>query len=318
MKFWDYLLDKSIVFSFDRTGFHRHAQKFPEVYQRADTSSLHAVVTGANSGIGFATAYQLSKLGVRVTIVGRNQQRTEDAEKRLHEMGCPNVRRLCCDLSVLNEIEALAEELSQVDILIHNAGDMVHELTFTAAGIEKITATHVVGPWRLTELLIAQHKLDLNRDARLIFVSSGGMYTQPLLVERLNQFHEAYDGVKHYALTKRAQVSLAEAFSQRYANTNLISVAMHPGWVDTPALRRAMPRFWRLTQSILRTADQGADTIVWLSTVESKYFDDKGHFFFDRKAVDIHLSQRTKALSQSNDELWESVALLCRQNQSQE
>ena len=156
---------------------------------------------------------------------------------------------------------------------------MVHDLTFTAAGIETITATHVVGPWRLTELLIAQRKLDLNRDARVIFVSSGGMYTQPLLLERLNQFKDGYDGVKHYALTKRAQVSLAEAFTERYANTQLIAVAMHPGWVDTPALRRAMPTFWRLTQSILRTPDQGADTIVWLSTVESQYFNDKDIFF---------------------------------------
>ena len=317
MKFWDYILDKSIVFSFDRTGFQRHAQKFPEVQQRSDISSLHALVTGANSRIGFATAHQLSKLGATVTIVGRNQQRTENAERRLHEMGCPKVRRFCCDLSDLTAVEALAEALPKIDVLIHNAGDMVHDLTFTAAGIETITATHVVGPWRLTELLIAQRKLDLNRDARVIFVSSGGMYTQPLLLERLNQFKDGYDGVKHYALTKRAQVSLAEAFTERYANTQLIAVAMHPGWVDTPALRRAMPTFWRLTQSILRTPDQGADTIVWLSTVESQYFNDKGHFFFDREAVDVYLSGRTRALSQSNDALWHSVATLFGQHQSQ-
>ena len=80
-------------------------------------------------------------------------------------------------------------------------------------------------------VLIAQRKLDLNRDARVIFCFiRGHMYTQPLLLERLNQFKDGYDGVKHYALTKRAQVSLAEAFTERYANTQLIAVAMHPGW----------------------------------------------------------------------------------------
>ena len=311
MKFWDYILDKSIVFSFDRTGYRRHAEAFPEVQMRADLSTLHAVVTGANSGIGFATALQLSKLGVTVTIIGRNEQRTEAAAKQLHELGCVKVRRLCCDLSILSQVEVLADALPQVDILVHNAGDMIHELTFTAAGIEKITATHVVGPWRLTELLVAQDKLDLSRDARVIFVSSGGMYSQPLLVERLNEFPDGYDGVKHYALTKRAQVSLAEAFAKRYPNTKLVSVAMHPGWVDTPALRRAMPTFWRLTQRILRTPDQGADTIVWLSTIESQYFEDKGHFFFDREAVAVHLSERTRTLSQSTDSLWQSVASMC-------
>ena len=72
---------------------------------------------------------------------------------------------------------------------------------------------------------------------------------------------------------------------------------MHPGWVDTPAYG-AMPTFWRLTNSILRTPDQGADTVVWLSTVESQYFNDKGHFFDRGRGC---LFVREGALSQSND-----------------
>ena len=70
--------------------------------------------------------------------------------------------------------------------------------------------------------------------------------------------------------------------------------AMHPGWVDTPALRRAMPMFHTFTRPILRSAEQGADTLVWLSACRSEDIDRDFGFWFDRLRAPLHMSESTR------------------------
>jgi hypothetical protein len=84
--------------------------------------------------------------------------------------------------------------------------------------------------------------------------------------------------------------------------------SMHPGWADTPGVETSLPRFHRLTKSILRTPAQGADTIVWLALAEAARAP-RGRFFFDRQAVDAHLSRKTRESASERDELWRT---LCR------
>ena len=254
------------------------------------------MVTGGNSGIGYATALQIGQLGARVTIVGRHAGRTQAAAERLRQSGCLNIETQVCDVSDLTAVDALADSLEAVDVLIHNAGDMIHELSFTSAGVEQITATHVVGPYRLTRRLCALGKLKSAEIARVIFVSSGGMYTQPLDVSALSEFGERYDGVTHYAQTKRAQVALARMLDEESRSGGRIRfAAMHPGWVDTPALKRAMPTFKRLTHLILRRPAEGADTVVWLALCDINHWAGDTCFYFDRKPVEVHLMRKTRA-----------------------
>ena len=68
---------------------------------------------------------------------------------------------------------------------------------------------------------------------------------------------------------------------------------MHPGWVDTPALSRAMPTFKRITNAILRTPSQGADTIVWLALTALRNWSSESRFYFDRRPSPAHLNKRT-------------------------
>jgi dehydrogenase/reductase SDR family member 12 len=75
---------------------------------------------------------------------------------------------------------------------------------------------------------------------------------------------------------------------------------MHPGWVDTPGLVTAMPKFYSRTQSILRTLDQGADTIVWLAAFRPK----EHGFWFDRHIVTEYKVPFTKHSEEEENLLW--------------
>ena len=65
-------------------------------------------------------------------------------------------------------------------------------------------------------------------------------------------------------------------------NQGVLVTSMHPGWADTPGVRRSLPRFFKLTQGVLRTPDEGADTIVWLAASD---------------AATIRCARRARALS---------------------
>ena len=124
-----------------------------------------------------------------------------------------------------------------------------------------------------------------------IWVSSGGMYTEKLNVERTLNPPEPFDGMKAYARCKRAQVILARRLGHQ---------SMHPGWTDTPGVQHAMPKFYDKTKTILRTLDQGADTIVWLAATRPS---EKG-FWFDREIVSEYKMPFTKHSEAEEDLLW--------------
>ena len=111
-----------------------------------------------------------------------------------------------------------------------------------------------------------------------------------------------YDGVVAYAETKRAQVVLAELWAEELREIPVVVNAMHPGWADTPAVRSSLPRFHRITQSILRTPAEGADTVVWLAaSPAARQLDeeDAKRRIFDR-AQAIPLIERACALAPAN------------------
>ena len=121
----------------------------------------------------------------------------------------------------------------------------------------------------------------LEAGEHLIWVSSGGMYTQRLKVDALDAPEVGFDGVVAYARTKRAMVVVSEQLASRLTPKGIAVHAMHPGWADTPGVESSIPGFWKLTQAILRTPDEGADT-VWL--VPRSGTRGPGRFWFDRQA----------------------------------
>ena len=298
------VVDPLIVPSFDRTGFAIHSLAFHPEDLGVDLTGRRCLVTGANSGIGFEAARALADLGAEVVLLCRNRPRGEAAVERVRSgTGNPRVTLETLDVSDLAAVREAAARLSggPVDVLVHNAGVLPEARSETRDGLELTFATHVAGPFLLTRLL--RRRLEKSDDGRVIWVSSGGMYTRRLELADPNWEERAYDGVVAYAETKRAQVVLAELWAERLRGSSVVVNAMHPGWADTPAVASSLPRFHRATKRILRTPAEGADTVVWLAAAaRARAY--TGRFFFDREPRRTHLLPFTRESEKERRALW--------------
>eukprot|EP01127_Copromyxa_protea_P008850 TRINITY_DN2042_c0_g1_i2.p1 TRINITY_DN2042_c0_g1~~TRINITY_DN2042_c0_g1_i2.p1 ORF type:complete len:484 (-),score=42.32 TRINITY_DN2042_c0_g1_i2:122-1573(-) len=127
--------------------------------------------------------------------------------------------------------------------------------------------------------------LSASKDPRVIFVSSGGMLTEPLLIrdEYENYGNADWSALTSFARSKRQQVVLSEEFARLYPNIRFFS--MHPGWCDTPGgegLNASIPSWNNTLKENLRPASVGSDTINWLAVSNQIRPDQTGKFFLDR------------------------------------
>ncbi len=298
----DGLLDRSIFFSFDGSGFRRHSRDFDHRDLDPSMGGKVCIVTGANSGLGLEVARGLAAGGATVHMLCRNPERGEQARQAVaDEHDTSGVHLHVVDLSSQSSIRRFAErfEASRVDVLVHNAGLLPLEREITKEGLELTVATHLVGPFLLTQLL--RNKL---HGARVIFVSSGGMYGKRLDVDTMMANDGPYDGVAAYAMTKRGQVVISEMLAEELAGLGATVNAMHPGWAATKGVEHSLPRFWKLMRNRLRTPAEGADTALWLAVAE-KVAGESGKFWFDRRAVSTHLMSRTMENHTERLRLWE-------------
>jgi NAD(P)-dependent dehydrogenase (short-subunit alcohol dehydrogenase family) len=298
----DAVLDRTILFSFDRSGFLRHARSFRPGGLDVDLTGRVCVVTGANSGIGRAAATALATRGAEVWLLCRDRGRGEEAVACIRKTTRnQRVHLEVVDVSHLAAVRAFIERFApaRVDVLIHNAGVLPATRQENPEGLELTLATNVIGPFLLTHLLHA--KLAAATGARVIFVSSGGMYAQRLSLDDLQWTQRPFDGVTAYAQTKRMQVILTELLARRWARAGIAVHAMHPGWADTPSVRSSIPRFWQVMRKRLRTPEEGADTIVWLAVAPRLL---SGRFWFDRAPQPTHLLPFTTERPRDRARLW--------------
>jgi NAD(P)-dependent dehydrogenase (short-subunit alcohol dehydrogenase family) len=302
----DRVLDPTIALSFDRTGFRRHAVGFDPADLDVDLSGRVALVTGANSGIGKATARALARLGAQVWMLCRSAERGEAARRELAAETGGDLRLLIADVGDPTSLAAAVDALPvpAVHLLVHNAGALVDARHLAADGLESTLATHLVGPFRLTRALRPRLS-DPAAPARIVWVSSGGMYTRRLSVDALQRLNQPgpFDGVTAYADVKRAQVVLSAQLASRWG---LHSQAMHPGWASTPGVQRGLPVFYKVTRQLLRSPEEGADTVVWLCACPRLQGEDSG-FWFDRRRVSPFLVPGTRHAHSEEERLWAAV-----------
>ena len=278
----DGAMDRTLVLGYTRIGSGLRRRWWPADPAPDALVGKRVLVSGATAGIGLEMARAFAGLGATVHLLGRNAEKVERCVAEIAEQ-IPGAALVCevCDVSDLDAVVAwttdFANRVPALDGLVHNAGLMPKERNVTPQGHELQLATHILGPHLMTERLLPL--LRAARGASVVFVSSGGMYSTPLVVDDLESSRD-YNGVRTYARTKRMQVVLADAWAHRLAGTDVKVESMHPGWVDTPGVAEYMPRFRVITRPLLREVADSADTVVWL--VATRQESKPGHFWHDR------------------------------------
>ncbi len=283
----DAVLDRSLVLGYTKIGPALRRRWWPHDPVPGCLVDAHVVVTGATSGIGEAMVGSFARLGATVHVLGRDPQKVERtvAAARAAQPDAALVPEVC-DLADLDAVRAwcadLAARVPAVHGLVHNAGVMTQERQESVQGHELGLAVHVLAPHLATELLLPQ--LDAG-GGRVVLMSSGGMYSAGLrsAPEDIEYRRGDYDGVRAYARTKRMQVVLADAWDARLRDLGreMRVESCHPGWAATPGVTDGLPGFDKVMGPLLRDAESGADTAVWLVATRPRA---RGthHFWHDR------------------------------------
>lgn len=308
----DAAIEIPIVTSFTKIGYHAR-RKLDDWTPLTDYDFTGRVVllTGATSGLGRCAAQLFAQQGATLIVVGRSADRNQGVVDELIESTAnENISQVACDTGEYDQVRGLAEQVladhDRLDVLIHNAGALTNERQNASNGTEQTVASQVVGPFLLTSLLL--DRLAETEGSRVITMSSGGMYTAGLTVEQIEMPADDYSGTEQYARAKRAQVTLNEMWAERCGERGISFQAMHPGWADTPGVEAALPGFRKVMGPLLRDADQGADTLVWLAADDEPLVHNGG-FWLDRRLRSIHKLPTTKKTDtpERRERLWSWV-----------
>ncbi|QZY30556.1 SDR family NAD(P)-dependent oxidoreductase [Nocardioides coralli] len=304
----DTTLDRTIAPGYSKVGYlvRKALPGWPADPSPHALAGRHALVTGASSGLGTQTADELAALGAHVHLVVRDSDKGRSVQDRLVATHGDRFTLWTADLGDLAQVERLATGIAAtappLAALVHNAGALPAQRTLSPQEHELTMALHVLAPVLLTERLLPT--LDGN-DARVLFVTSGGMYAQRLRDDDPEYRRGDYSGTTAYARSKRAQVELLPRLQERWEAAGVSVYATHPGWADTPGVLDSLPTFHRVTGPVLRDLHQGADTTVWLAAVEPA--PEGGTLWHDRRQRPVALTPRTRSTAAQVDRMWRWV-----------
>jgi NAD(P)-dependent dehydrogenase (short-subunit alcohol dehydrogenase family) len=229
-----------------------------------DQTGRTAVITGANTGLGYETAAALAAKGASVVLAVRNLDKGKEAARRI-EQATPGaqVQLRELDLSSLDSIRAAADELrsnhESIDLLINNAGVMFTPKSTTKDGFELQFGTNHLGHFALTNLLL--DRVLAATGSRIVTVSSQGhRFVRGIRFDDL-QADRSYSRVGAYGQAKLANLLFTYELQRRLTGTNTIAVAAHPGGSKTELTRNLPPLVaaaTRLAEPLFQSADMGA------------------------------------------------------------
>jgi NAD(P)-dependent dehydrogenase (short-subunit alcohol dehydrogenase family) len=312
----DGALELSVIGSFSRVGFEVRRRSYGWRSPVPDTLAGKTVlITGPTSGLGRAASEQLADLGARLLLVGRDREKLERVRDEIGRPPSSEPHEIfVADLSALDSVAAAVEAIraaeQRLDVLIDNAGAIHPERRETADGLEATFATMVAGPFALVSGALPL--LRAGAAAQVIAVTSGGMYAQSLDLDDLQYREGDFNGTKAYARAKRAQVGLMREWARRLGPPETGGIAynaMHPGWAKTPGLDDALPTFARVMRPILRTPDQGVDTLVWLAAQDGNT---TGRLYLDRRPRPFDRAPMTRLSAGDRRRLWDEVVASAR------
>jgi NAD(P)-dependent dehydrogenase (short-subunit alcohol dehydrogenase family) len=235
----------------------------------ADLSERVALVTGANAGMGKATAQEFARMGAEVILACRDRGRGESAAAEIvTATGNNRVTVVGLDLASLSSVRACVSDITQrfprLDVLVNNAAASLPRREITPDGFERHWATNVLGPYLLTTLLLPH--LERSDDGRIVTVSTvaaGGLDLDDPAYER-----RRFGGLGAYRASKQAARMLTWSLAERLAGTAVTANALNPGYVASDLSRNAgtlMRAVVALTGRWAQAPLDGADTAIWLA-----------------------------------------------------
>ena len=229
------------------------------------------VITGANAGIGFATATGLAKQRATIVIICRDADRGNVALRAISEVAVVSPRLFIADLSSQASIRELAaslhQQLPRIDVLINNVGAAFAKKEYTVDGIEKTFAINHLAPFLLTNLT-----LDLIRQAsegRIVNLTAGilPILLGPKFLENL-QGERTYRQFPAYMLSKVGNVLFTYELARRLDGTGITVNCVHPGPVATQFTQKAggiLSVMSRVLRPIMKSPEVGARTPIYLA-----------------------------------------------------
>jgi NAD(P)-dependent dehydrogenase (short-subunit alcohol dehydrogenase family) len=246
--------------------------------RRGAVPSMHGrtvVVTGANSGVGQATATALATAGAEVVITARSQERGSRAVDDIRRAsGSARVDLVVFDLADLASVrrggDAILDRCPRLDVLINNAGLVQSTRHETADGFEYTFGVNHLGPFLLTQLLT--DRLVASAPARVVTVAS----TAHQAARRGLDFDDLqstrhYRGMQAYSRSKLANMLFTTELAQRLAGTGVTANSLHPGTVATGFARDDDAKGFlafgiKVIKPFILTPEKGARTSVYLAS----------------------------------------------------
>ena len=244
------------------------------------------VITGATSGIGKVSARKYAAHGTNLLCINRNKEKSENLRKEIESEFGVKCDYKIADLSILEDIHKIAEELSTlstpIDILIHNAGVYLTKRELTSEGLEKVFVVHYLSSFIINYVLM--DKLKSQENARIILVNSEGhrFAAWGLKLDNLNWEKGRYSGLKSYGSAKLAQLLSMFIFKEHFQNSGVSINAIHPGAVKTETGQENGPIYrWfkrNFFDKTLKSADISAEALYYLG-VSKELKNSSGKFF---------------------------------------
>jgi len=264
------------------------------------------MVTGANSGIGKATAMGLAKMGATVVMACRKKEESEAVRVEIQEKsGNDDIDLLIVDLSSQRSVRKLAnnfkKKYQQLHVLVNNAGVYFTKRHVTVDGLEMTFAVNYLSRFLLTNLLLDTIKK--SAPARVIEVA-GAYHTKGAINFDDLQMEQNYDGARANNQSKLANVLFTYELARRLAGTGVTANCLHPGAVATNLLAKdkdlpLRTKFmYKLFKPFFKSPEKGAATTLYLASspevrdITGKYFVDKKIRPSSSQSYDVELAKR--------------------------
>lgn len=250
-----------------------------------DMGGKICLITGANAGIGKATALGLAQRGATVVMVCRNPQKGEEARREIQaKSGNPHVDLFIADLSSQQSIRQLAQDFqqkyAQLHVLVNNAGSVFTRGKVSPDGIEMTLALNHLASFLLTNLLLDTIKA--SAPARIVNVSSESHAAGFINLDDL-EGKQHYQLLRAYGQSKLANVLFTYALARRLEGTGVTVNCLHPGRVATNIWKSVLPNWLHFLGIIAylftTTVEKGALTSIFVASspevdgITGKYFD---------------------------------------------